>query len=156
MKSRILHSSYVINFLDEGFNSEEISKILKPEVDNVLSDFKNEAIKDWEIHFVFTYTNVKGILIYRKSQSYPKEKYKDIVIHIPIPTNDIVSWGVDVSQHIYDKNHLDKIIKNFSCLEVSFSKFTDRKSFLLDCMRRSIKFCIEEGFVINGIKVKQT
>jgi len=155
MKTRILNSSLVIDFIDIDFNSDEIKAVVKSETDEVAKSIKNEILKDWEVKFVFTYNYVKQILIYSKNRSHPVEKYKEVVIHIPIPTIDKAPWGVKKEQHIYKADdHLDKIIKNFDYLDVNFKNYTNRTDYILDCMRRSIKFCFEKGFTINGVKVK--
>jgi hypothetical protein len=154
MQSRILDSSYVIDFIGSGFDSQVICSKIKLEADKIVESIKDEKLKDWEVHFIFRYNNVKQILIYTQGRSYPKEKYKEITIHIPIPTIDIISWGVTKDQHIYDSNHLDKKIKNFDCLEVVFSKYENREDYIMDCMRRAIKFSFDNGFTINGIKLK--
>jgi hypothetical protein len=154
MKSRVLHSSYVTNFFDVDFQSDKISEILKFQTDKALEGFKNDVLKDWEIHFVFIYNNVKSILVYNKAQSYPNEKYKEITIHIPIPTEYVVSWGVKQGQHIYEINHLDKIIKNFISMDVDFYKYNNRHDYILDCMQRAIKLSLKEGFMMSGIRVK--
>ena len=154
MKASILYSSYVVNFLNEDLKSNEIIALVKPEIDEIAGTIEDESLKNWEVQFLFIYNNVKEILIYTKDKSYPKEKYKEITIHIPIPTKDIVSWGVNKDQHIYESNHLDRIIKNFNCLAVDLSQFKNKEDYISDCMSRAIKYCFEKGFTINGTKVK--
>lgn len=154
MQSRILINSYVIDFIDIEFDSDNIKSVIKLETDKVLQSLKNDALKDWEIRFNFTYNTGNNIFIYKKLKSELADKFKEITIHIPIPRKEVVSWGVRKEQHIYDDNHFDKIIKNFDCLDVDYSKFHNRRDYILNCMRRAIKFCFENGFTINGIKVK--
>lgn len=152
---RVLDASMIADFVGEGFNSTEICSIVKSETERKASLIQSEKLRDWEICFRFWYNNVKQILIYTKNKSYSKERYKEITIHLPIPTDDKVEWGVDISQHVYkNENHLDHLMKNFYCLDVDYSRFNDRQDYILDCMRRSITFCFKEGFTINGVKVK--
>lgn len=155
MTVRVLDASMITDFVGEGFDSTEICETVKSETEEKILTIKSEKINDWEICFRFWYNNVKGILVYTKNKSYPQEKYKEITVHLPIPTNDKVSWGVHISQHVYEsENHLDHLMKNFNCLSVDYSKFNNRQDYILDCMRRAIVFCFEEGFTINGVKVK--
>jgi hypothetical protein len=155
MKTRVLDSSLVINFMNVGFSSDEVLTEIKLKADEQVKKIENESLKDWELIFRFIYNNVKQILIYTKNKSYSKEKYKEIIVHIPVPTTEIVPWGVKEDQHVYsDNNHLDSIIKNFDRLDVDFTIFTNRSDYLLACMCRSVKFCFEKGFTINGVKCK--
>src|SRR5690606_18810534 len=95
------------------------------------------------------------ILIYLKGRSYKAERYKEIVVHIPIPVKEKVPWGIELDQHIYEnESHLDHLMNNFHSLEVDYLGFTNRQDYILDCMRRSVKFCFANGFTINGVKVK--
>ncbi|TAF44773.1 MAG: hypothetical protein EAZ64_06020 [Sphingobacteriales bacterium] len=154
MKSRILSSSYIIDFEDIGFNSDDINKKVKKETDNILKSIDSEMLTGWEVHFIFRFNNVKNILIYSKGKSYPIERYKEITVHIPIPMIDTVFWGVNKEQQIYQVDHLDNIIKNFDCIEVGFNTFNNRADYILDSMKKAIKFCFNKGFTVNGFKIK--
>lgn len=152
MKSRVLNSSLVINF---ELEQRKIQDQVQQEADAILESFDDPKLADWYLKFGFWYNNCKGILIYLSGRSIPKEKLREITIHIPVPTNDKVPWGVDKEQHVYqDENHLDNIIDNFSVLEVDIYKFTNRNDYVLDCMQRAVKFCFEHGFTVNGKKIK--
>jgi len=39
-------------------------------------------------------------------------------------------------------------------LDVNFSKFSNRQDYILDCMRRVVKFCFGKGFAVNGVQVR--
>ena len=155
MKVRILDSAYIVDFIGEGFSSIQILFAVKSETERIMQSAKIEKLQDLEVCFRFCYNNVRQILIYTKGKSYSIEKYKEITVHIPIPIKIKAAWGVELEQHAYkDENHLDNLMKNFHLLEVDYSKFTNRQDYILDCMRRAIKFCFENGFTINGEKVK--
>ena len=101
MQSRITHGSYVIGLVESNFPENEINQVIKPELDTYLKNAKNiESLQDWTLEFSIIYNNIDNLVLSRKNRSYPKEKYKSVVIHIPIPTKDIVSWGVEPEQHI--------------------------------------------------------
>jgi hypothetical protein len=153
MMSRILHSSYVIDFLDADFDSNEISNTLKFETDQILKHIKNEELKDWEIQFRAIYGHGSVIRIYRRMPSSSKEKDKQITIHVPIPPKNEVSWGAFPNQFIEPGGN-PKQGKNFEILSVNFPIFSTRTDYILNCLRRAIHFCFEDGFTINKIHVK--
>lgn len=153
-QSRILTSSYISDFLDVDFDSKKIKRTIKDEVDDVLSQFENKPLDDWEIQFIFSYNTVKQLLIYTRGKSYSKEKYKEITIHIPIPSKNEADWGVRKEQEIYDKYHLDSIIDNFDRLDVDFKLYKDMHNYIIDSMRKAIKYCLTKGITINGVKLK--
>lgn len=155
MRVRILDSAMIEDFFNNEFDSTEICHSLRIEIEELITPIKNEKLLDWEVCFRIIYNNVRTILIYTKNKSYVNEKYKDITIHIPIPTKDKVSWGVNQDQHVYDnENHMDSILKNFHSLDVDYALFGNRESYIRDCMRRAIEYCFYKGFTINGVKVK--
>jgi hypothetical protein len=55
MKSVILDSSYVIDFLDVDFDSDEISYVLKKETDKIFENIHNGQLKDREVGFRAVY-----------------------------------------------------------------------------------------------------
>ena len=152
MESRICHTSYVIDFLDVDFSSDEISRILKLKTDEVLKSVKNDSLNDWEVEFRIVYYNGTNIRVVKNMPSYVNEKYKLINIQIPIPLKSVVKWGVEPKQHISTgKTPVEN--KNISVLEVDFTSFTNRPDYIVDSIQRSINLCFEEGFSIKGIKV---
>lgn len=156
MKARVLTSSYVYDFVGQ---SDLDSTLLCAEGKNYADGFAkfvdSKNLNDWEVCFRFRYNNVKSILIHLTGRSDRRERYKELVIHIPIPVNTEIGWGVDIGQHMYkNSDHLDHLLKNFSMLEVDYSKFDNKQDYIADCMKRSISFCFSKGFTINGVKVK--
>jgi hypothetical protein len=152
---RILDGSMVENFERVGFDSDKFRENLIPQIDNILKECKNKNLENWAINFRIKYTNARGIMIKTNCKSYQDLKCKEIVAHIPIPTDNIVNWGVKLAQHVYkDTSHLDKLAKNFDFLEVEFKEFSDRHDYLIDSIKRIITFCFEKGLVINKEKVR--
>ena len=156
MKARVLASSYVYDFVGQ---SDLDSTLLCAEGEAYADRFTelvdDKKLEDWEVCFRFRYNNVKSILIHLCGRSDRRERYKELVIHIPIPVNTEIGWGVDIGQHMYkNSDHLDHLLKNFSTMEVDYTKFGNKHDYIWDCMRRSISFCFSKGFTINGVKVK--
>ena len=149
MVSRINHTSYVINF-DAPFKA--ISELLKPETDALLSKVVVKGLDDWEVQFRAVYGEGNMSRIYKKTRSFVKDKQKEIVIHIPIPSKDIVDWGVEENQHI----NLPPVSnpQDFSYIDICFADYTNRFDYIVAQMRKAILFCLEDGFTVNGKKVK--
>ncbi len=157
MKSRILHTSYIIDFLEEGFSTISISNTLKSETDDLFQKLGlDKVLKDWEVLFKAVYNNCDKILVFSKTKSYVIEKQKEIVIHVPIPSTDeqFIKWGVR-------SDNLGKLLKlrdveRFAFgLEVDYSLFESRQAYIFDCLRRGIRASLEKGFTLNNIKVKE-
>ena len=151
MKSRICHSSYVIDFLDVDFSSDEISNILQPEIDATLEEVAKGVLPDWELEFLALYNNTENILLYRKARSYTADKYKEVVIHIPIPTKDVVEWGVKKEQLL--KTGVGKSIHYADILSIDPTKYNDRTSYIIECMRIGINESFRLGITVKGKRI---
>lgn len=152
MESRITHTSYVINFLDEGFDSDKISAILKTETDLILNSMDLSKFPDWELVINALYTNTDSILVFKNSKAYVDEKYKEIVVHIPMPSVSNVSWGVTSDQRI-KVGSVPNISKYADELTINWSQYDNRQDFILDSIRRAINHCFDAGFKINGSEI---
>jgi uncharacterized protein YehS (DUF1456 family) len=93
MKVRVLDSSYIVDFPAEDFDSIKILTEIQKAAHTIARHIKNEKLQDWEVCFRFTYNYLNQILIYTRGKSEPKEKYKEITIHIPIPSTNEIRWG---------------------------------------------------------------
>jgi hypothetical protein len=69
-----------------------ISRISESETDKILGSFPDSRLKDWEIEFRIIDGNGSSIKVFIKSPSQVKDKLKQITVHIPIPTNEVVPW----------------------------------------------------------------
>jgi len=153
MKSRIIHNSYVIGFLEAGLPEKEINKILLPEIDFFLEKNKNaKLMEDWTLNFDIIYNCIEDLVIARKNRSYPNEQYKDVRIHIPIPTIDVVDWGVMPDQCI-NYNHKYKTSKYVEFFTVNPTEFSDRTSFIIATMLIAIKEIFKLGVTVNGKRI---
>lgn len=112
----------------------------------------DDELKDWTLYFSFNYRNLESIVIYRNIRSAPKEKYKEIFISIPIPSRDEIYWGISPENHRSPKSNIIK--KNTNYLPITLEDFDNRKDYIMDCVRRSVRYVLETGFKINGILIK--
>jgi len=155
MHVKITSSAMISNFLNVGFNSYEICQLVESEANKMIHNVNNENLKDWRLRFLFSYTNGTQIIVSKRTKSETDIKYKEIVAHIPIPLKDKISWGVELSQHVYkDERYLDNIIHNFYSLKIDFTNYKNRHDYILDSMRRVVNFAFKNGFTINGIRIK--
>lgn len=150
---RIKHTSYIIDFLDKQFSSDKISEQLKPKLKEILNDLAPESLSKWELTLKLIYSGQDKILIFRKGRSYKDEKYKEIIVHIPIPTLDVVNWGVEKTQHI--KTGLNEnVLKHADLIEINPNCYNSTEEFIIDCTRKAIDELFRLGFSINKIKIK--
>jgi hypothetical protein len=150
VKIRLQHSSYIIDFLDRHFSSNDISNILEDEFSTAISHMGGHYFSDWEIQFKVIYDEGTSIEIFRSHRGYKNDKQKVVFIHIPIPEKSIVDWGVSDTQFI--KRVLPP--NRNDILPVDFSKHLTLQGYLLDSVRRSITFALNRGFKVNGIHVQ--
>lgn len=155
MNISITHLSLVVDFLDKDFNSKTISDLMRNELESLLIDNAIHLPDGWTLIFRATYSNSYSPLVSKnKTGSYPSDKLKYITIVIPIPLTSEIKWGVDESQHIYGKDHYDRLKKNFWELPIDCKQFHNRQDYILYCLRKGIKKTFEEGFTVGGVKVK--
>lgn len=155
MNTRITHFSLIIDFLDVDFSSNLISDLLKKEVDNFLIS-NHVAIPDnWTLIFQATYNASSNLLVSKNKLGNNKSDFtKEIKIIIPIPYKEEKDWGSDKNKFVYEKEHYDNIINNFWVLETNYHTYTNRQDYIIDCLREAIKKAFQEGFTINGFKIK--
>lgn len=152
MKIKINESSYVINFIGVGYDFDMIRQRLENELKILLEkiEFSND-LEDWTLEFSILYNNVKNLGIARKSKSAESLKLKEVKIHLPIPTIEIVSWGVEKNQLIneisFDKRYIDE-------MEVDIQKYSNRKGYISENARKGILFALTAGITINGKDIK--
>lgn len=155
MDIRFTHMGLVFKFVDSGFNSNEIYDSLKPSLIELMAANNLYIPDDWALLFQAGYTNGRIPLVSKnKIGGYPSDKMKYITIVIPIPLKSEISWGVKPEQHLYGKDHYDKLMKNFWELAVDFRNYDNRTDYITACLKAGIKKAFEEGFTVGGVKLK--
>ncbi len=152
MKSRISHGSHLIDFLVPGFDYKKIDQPLKEEVDFILNKYNIPELEDWEIKFTAIYDNRDKIYVCRKAKSQVSMKYKEIVIHIPIPSKNEADWGVNENQIVKIKYPTDD--KYCEPIANNIKDYSNKYDFILACMREGIKYTFKKGFTVNQIKIR--
>jgi len=155
MDIRFTHINLVFEFEDIGFNSTVIYNSLKPLVIEIMSSNSLKIPEDWVLLFKAGYTNARMPLVSKnKIGGYPSDKMKYITIVIPIPLESEIRWGVKPKQHLYGKNHYDKLMKNFWELDVDYRNYDNRTDYITACLKAGVKKVFEEGFTVGGVKLK--
>lgn len=62
--------------------------------------------------------------------------------------------GVNPEQHLYNRDHYDKLMKNFYELNINFRDYTNRADYITACLKAGIKKAFHEGFTVGKSKVK--
>ena len=153
MQYKISHSSYVIGLVESDFPESEINEAINLEIDAYLKNAKNiESLQEWTLEITIVYNNVSDIILCRKNKSNPNAKYKEVIIHIPIPTKDTVDWGVKPEQHI--ENNWDYKNSNYTdVFNIECTKYNNISSYIIDALRIAIKSCFQLGVTVNKIRI---
>jgi hypothetical protein len=155
MRIIVLDSSLIVNFPKEDFDSKVVCDNFSERLSKSVAYINDPRIDEWTLYFVFCYTNSENIYIYMNGRSYLNEKYKEITIHIPIPSIEEASWGVMQEQFVYqDKIFTRPRIKNVDALTVNYSQFSNLTEYILDSMHRSIIYSLKKGVKINSVLVR--
>jgi hypothetical protein len=153
MKSKILTHSHVVNFVGFDIPRSALHEPLEKITDTILATLNYPEFAQWKIEFDIIYGNHECIKIGTGMPSYVSELSKLIVIHIPIPTNDIVAWGVNHNQHL-KIGKSEAFERKAKRLDIDFKAFDNLLDYLLDSISKAIKFTLTEGFTMNGKKIK--
>jgi hypothetical protein len=155
MDVSIGHFCMVFDFLEVGFNSNEINDILTPNIYKAIEEYKLTIPEDWRLIFHANYNNGKIPLVSKnKLGGYFSDKMKYITIVIPIPLKSEIEWGVNPEQHLYEKDHYDKLMKNFLELNVNYNNYNNRTEYITACLKAGIRKALEVGFTVGKMKIK--
>ncbi|UOY06608.1 Imm9 family immunity protein [Muricauda sp. SCSIO 64092] len=152
MKVTITHISNVIDFLNKGFDTVDIDKSILKEIQLLINNLELKKLVDWELEFVASYVKADEIRIFNKIPIDKEEKLKSVIIHVPIPLQDKVEWGVLPNQHISRTGN--KPLKNVEYLNIDCKDYDNRKDYVRECINKGIHRSLELGFSIDGTKVK--
>jgi hypothetical protein len=154
MNINFSHIAVVFDFIDVGFKTQQIYQHLLPSVIEKMKENKLTLPMDWSLIFQAAYANGKLPLVSKnKLGSYPSDKMKYITIVVPIPLETEISWGVKPEQHLYGKDHYDKLMRNFWKLDIDFKNYSNRTDYITACLKAGVKKSFEEGFTVGGAKV---
>ena len=152
MIGKVNHSSHLIDFTIPGFDYTKIEQPLEIEINSKLKEYDIPELNDWKVVFKALYGNRDKIYVYRQARSEVDMKYKEIVIHIPIPLKSQTEWGVEKNQVVnlkFPENN-----KYCESIVAEFENYTNKYDFIIDCMRKGIRHTFEKGFTVNKIKIK--
>lgn len=155
MRIEINHHSNVIDFLKPGFPYDIINDKITERVSNYQNQITNEALRDWKVVFIALYNNVDSIRVFKKTRSFKAEKYKDVMVHIPLPKIDEVVWGIPKDKFMPDRSNQANVDKYaISIATLDYQQFDNYVDYIVETMVKAISLSFEDGFTINGIKIK--
>lgn len=155
MDIRVTHLSMLSEFLNVDFNTNKISDSLNTSICKIMQDNNLSIPNDWILLFQANYNNGKLPLVSKnRVGSYPSDKMKYIAIVIPIPLKSEIEWGGFSYQYMYEKNHYDKLMRNFIELNIDYRNYMNRADFITACLKAGIEKAFEEGFTIGAVKIK--
>lgn len=155
MNIEVSHFGLVSDFIGVDFDSKKISFEWTQKLKRIFYENQLNFPMDWQLIFHLTYNNGKIPLVAKnKVGGYPSDKMKYIKIVIPVPLISEIEWGVNPDQHLYGKNHYDKLMKNFNELEINFKNYKNRTDYISACLEGGIKRAFKEGFTVGGVKIQ--
>lgn len=155
MDIRVTHFCLLSDFLDVGFSAKEISDNLIPNIYKVMQNKSLAIPEDWILLFQAGYNNGRVPLVARnKVGSYPSDKMKYINVVIPVPLKSEIGWGVSSEQHLYKKDHYDKLMRNFRELDIDYRNYSNRTDYITACLKAGIKKAFKEGFTVGKTRIK--
>ena len=152
MNSKINHAGYLIDFLVDDFDYDRIENPLIKYLNSKLENYNISELKDWSVEFKAIYRNVDKIYIFRQARSQVDMKYKEIVVHIPIPLKTNIDWGVTENQIVNLKFNPNS--KYCESIEIESNSYTNKYDFIIACMKKGIDHAFKKGFTVNKIKIK--
>ncbi len=152
MKIILSHSSNVIDLYTQ-LDVTGINNLFKPILQTLSLKIENQKWQDWKLDFQCYCTPGEEIRVFKSTKPYVRDKQKLVVIHVPIPSNDVVSWGIRKEQFIpaFYPSGMEKF---YTGLSVDFHVSTTLVNHVVWCLKTGISFAFSDGITILGEKVK--
>ncbi|MEZ0612022.1 Imm9 family immunity protein [Fibrella sp. WM1] len=151
MKVSLSQSSYVINLFDL-INIEVISGLLEGLLIKVSAAIHNDKLSDWQLVFNLIYNgDITEVRVFKRTKSYTSVKEKWITIHIPIPTDQVIFWGVEKSKivrlGISDKRY-------YVALNNDFLQSNSLEEHCYKSAKAGIFYTIMSGLTVSGQSIQ--
>lgn len=152
MMVRLSHSSNVIGLFDV-LNTANVNQLMEGALQQASNQINDEELKHWELDFNCFYKNGTHIHVAKSTKPYVQDKQKIVVIGIPIPTVDVVPWGVLPKQHMYVNTPADSE-KYYTPLKLDFKESQTLCEHVVRCVKTGIAFALADGIIVMGRKIK--
>jgi hypothetical protein len=151
MKLSISHISLVPN-LFEIVNREYVSHTIGTFLRDIELIIEDERLGGWQIIFQLAYNaGIKDIRIFRKERANPRTKQKYVTVHIPIPSEEIIPWGVE-SKNIINIGQVDE--KWYSTLPCNPFASSSMLEHCISSAKLGIIHAFLEGVTIQKQRIK--
>ena len=151
MKIKLFHSSNVIG-LYSLVSTNSIGEHFHEPLEMLADSIAIEALEGWSLEITCYYTAGDNVKVFRSTKPYPKEKSKVIYIHVPIPSIQLVSWGIETEKLM--QVDYTQIKKYYTEIDNNANEFSSLQSYILSSIRKGIIFLFTDGFSILGTKIK--
>ena len=152
MKVRLSHSSNVIGLFDV-LNTSDVNQLMDGVLQQASNQINDEELKHWELDFNCFYKNGTHIHVAKSTKPHVQDRQKIVVIGIPIPTIEVVPWGVLPKQHIH-VNVPANSEKYYTPLELDFKESHSLFEQVVRCAKKGIAFAQADGITVMGRKIK--
>ena len=151
MKLKVQISPNIFNFphlYNETIEIEEFVHELTKNTPNL------DMLPEWTIIFLIHLEENKSPLgIYKKGAiypSYPPEKM--YMVHLPIPTNKEIRWGVD-EKDFWSRPTVHDVERDI-VEGVEFCDFDNLSSYIIESSKMGIEQLLRKGISLKGVKIK--
>lgn len=140
-----------IPMLHEEIDLSSIENELDAYITEILPRINIQELDGWALLISIVSRSTTGIGVFKRIKRYPTDKEFEISISIPIPDNDMATYGYQrVKEGFYSP--LDD--KKFYTLEPDFEKYNSLYEYIFESSKRAIELAFQHGFVCNGKKIK--
>jgi hypothetical protein len=147
MNFKFLTSSNIFDFPIEEYGRAKIDTCLK----SLTEGLNVESLADWKIIFFGVFTEANSIKVLKRGITIAKSKTKEIFIHIPIPSNKTVEWGINPSK--YGKT-VPVSEKKFIIIPIDFRQFNSMEDLIVDSVCKGIHVALTNGITVEGKKIR--
>ena len=151
MKLKVQIMPYILNFPNLHSEVVEVETFIHALTKNVV---ELEKLPEWTIRFLINLEKEGSIGIYKKGATYPSNPpEKEYAIHVPIPTNEDISWGVRKKDFIY-RPQIVYGMERDKVEGIEFSYFDSLSNYIMECSKRGIEQLLKKGISLKGVKIK--
>ena len=147
MNFKFLTSSNIFDFPTEEYGREKIETCLK----SIIEGLNVELLSDWKIIFFGVFTEADSIKVLKRGITIAKSKTKEIFIHVPIPSNKTVKWGIDPSKY---GTTVPVSKEKFTIIPIDFMQFNSMEDLIVDAVCKGIQVALSNGITMEGKKIQ--
>jgi hypothetical protein len=151
MKLEVQFEPHILNFPNLHSETVEVENYIHALTKNVVA---LEELPEWTIRFLIHLEKEGCLGIYKKGSTYPSyPPEKMYAIHVPIPTNEDIIWGVRKKDFTYRPQIIYDMARD-EVEGIKFSNFDSLSSYIVECSKIGIEQLLKKGISLKGVKIK--